>query len=76
LLDTPPEVAHARKREVPLEETVRQSEDYRRLLASLPNGHIVDGAQELDEVVADLRQLLLRHLACRTARRFGREAAQ
>ncbi|HLL90158.1 MAG TPA: polysaccharide biosynthesis C-terminal domain-containing protein [Tepidisphaeraceae bacterium] len=72
LLDAPPEVIQSRKQEVPFEETARQVDGYRRLLDGLPNGHVVNAARPLDEVVADVNGILLDHLAARTARRLKR----
>ncbi len=73
LLDAPPEVAQARKQEVPLAETARQRDAYRQLVAALPRGHVVDAAQDLDRVVADVNALVLRFLAARAARRWRKE---
>lgn len=73
LLDVPPEVAQARKQEVPFAETARQRDAYRALVASIPQGHVVDAAQELQDVVADVTDILLQHLEKRTARRWRKE---
>jgi hypothetical protein len=70
LLDAPAEVLQARKRDVSLEETVRQREAYRALLGTLANGHLVDAAQPLERVVRQVTDIILRHLGTRIRRRF------
>jgi thymidylate kinase len=70
LLDAPPEVLHARKREVSFEETTRQREAYLELVHQLPNGHVVDASKPVHEVVADAERIILDHVAARTARRL------
>jgi thymidylate kinase len=69
LLDAPAEVIHARKREVPLEETRRQRAAYRSLVEAMPGGMIVDAARPIEEVTAEVDRLILRFLATRVARR-------
>jgi thymidylate kinase len=71
LLDAPAEVLHARKLEVTLEETVRQREAYRKLVASLRNGHLVDAAQPIELVAAQVDAIVLDFLSRRTARRLA-----
>jgi thymidylate kinase len=73
LLDAPPEVIQSRKQEVVFQETARQCAAYRALVERMPNGHIVDAAQPLDKVVADVSNILIEFLAARTARRLGLE---
>jgi thymidylate kinase len=70
LLDAPPEVLHSRKREVPLEETARQREAYLELVQKLSAGHVVDASRPVHEVVAEVEQIVLDHLAARTTRRL------
>lgn len=70
LLDAPPEVIQARKSEVAPEETARQCQAYRSVVARLPQGRIVDAGQPLAAVVADVRDAVLGHLSKRTARRL------
>jgi thymidylate kinase len=72
VLDAPPEVLRARKQEVPVEETRRQREAYRKLAESLPNARIVDCARPLDAVVGDMTGHVLRCLRDRQARRMKR----
>ena len=71
LLDAPPEVLSARKQEVPFEEVVRQREEYLRLVRGMREGHVVDASRPLDEVVAEVEDIILGHMASRTARRMG-----
>jgi thymidylate kinase len=52
LLDASPEVVRKRKLEVTFAETARQQAAYRALVATLPNGYIIDASRPLDEVVA------------------------
>jgi thymidylate kinase len=73
LLDAPADVLHARKHEVPLEETARQREAYLELVQSLPCGHVVDASMPIHKVVADAEKIILDHLATRTARRLKLE---
>ncbi len=71
LLDAPAPIIQARKREVAPEETERQVHAYRDLVASLPNGYIVDAAQPVAAVVADVRDAILHCMSRRVARRLG-----
>ena len=71
LLDAPPEVVQARKKEVAFEETVRQREAYRQIVEATPNGHIIDATQPVAGVVADVERIIFTHMAQRTARRLG-----
>ena len=73
VLNAPPEVLQARKQEVSFEETVRQCRAYVSLGRALVNGHIVEANQIFERVAGDVTDLILRHLAVRTARRFGLE---
>jgi len=73
LLDAPPEVIQARKQELPFEETARQREAYLEVVAGLPNAHVVDASQSLDEVVDEAERIILDYMARRTARRLGLE---
>jgi thymidylate kinase len=74
LLDAPPAVLQARKREVPFAETARQRAAYRALVAALPQGRVVDAARPAEEVAAAVRAAVVARLAARTARQFGSEA--
>jgi thymidylate kinase len=71
LLDAPAGVLQARKHEVPFEESARQREAYIALMAAIGNAHVVDAARPLQHVVADVNDVILRHLALRVARRHG-----
>jgi thymidylate kinase len=71
LLDAPAEIFHARKQEVPIEETMRQQAAYRALVSRLPTGHVVDGAQEPAKVAADVVEIVVETMARRTGKRLG-----
>ena len=71
LLDAPAAVVQGRKREVPEEETRRQLVAYRALVSGLRNGHVVDAARPLREVVASVEDVVMRHLAGRAAQQLG-----
>jgi thymidylate kinase len=59
LLDAPPGVIHDRKREVALEELVRQRRTYLDLVNRMNNGHVVDAAEPLDDVTRRVGDLIL-----------------
>jgi len=71
LLDAPPEVIQARKRELTFEETTHQREMYLRVMEGSSNGHVVDASKPLDEVVDEVEMIILGYLADRTALRLG-----
>jgi thymidylate kinase len=71
LLDAPPEVLQARKREVTLDETRRQREAYRVLAARLPNAKIIDCTQSVEFVVRDIASHVLEYLERRQENRRG-----
>jgi thymidylate kinase len=68
LLDAPTELLQARKAEVPPAETQRQREAYGELIAQLPNGHRINAAQPLDQVVAEITGHTLKFLRERSSR--------
>lgn len=70
-LDADPEILQARKKEVSFEECTRQREAYRALAKKLPNGHVIDASQPLDDVVRDVQTIVLNFMAERTATRMG-----
>jgi thymidylate kinase len=70
VLDAPPEVIRARKRELPLEEIRRQRAAYRALVDTLPNGRLLDAARPIDRTLAEATEIALRSMAERTARRL------
>jgi thymidylate kinase len=69
LLDAPPEVLQSRKQEVAFAETARQRDAYLTFVGSQKNGHVVDAARPLAQVVGDVNDLILRYLTTRIARR-------
>lgn len=70
LLDLPAEVARSRKPEVPLEEARRLRQRYLDLTQSLPNAHVVNAARPLDEVVAEVEEIILTAQQKRTTARM------
>ncbi len=74
VLDAPAEVLQARKREVPLEESARQSEAYRQIAASpMVRGRaaLIDASLPLEDVVQECADRTLAVLARRTTDRLG-----
>lgn len=71
LLDAPAEVVHERKAELSMAELERQRAAYRELVASLPNGVVIDSNRPIDDVTADVAEVLLGYMEARTARRLG-----
>lgn len=69
LLDALAEVLQSRKQEVPLAETERQCRAYRVLVGGLPNGRIINAAQPVETVGADVNRAILDYMAERTRRR-------
>lgn len=70
LLDAPPEVLWRRKPELTQEESARQLDAYRRLLAAKPNARVIDACQPPEQVVADVCSEVFRRLEARTAERY------
>jgi thymidylate kinase len=62
LLDAPAEILQARKQEVPLEETERQRSAYRAFVQCQKDHAIVDAAQPLDKVIADVEHIVIESL--------------
>jgi thymidylate kinase len=71
LLDAPAEVLQARKQEVPFEETTRQRQAYLSLVGTIRNGHVVDAARPMEQVIGEVNDIILRQLTTRIAQRFG-----
>lgn len=75
LLDAPASVVAARKTEIPLAEIERQCLAYRRLVAGMRNGHIIDASRSPEEVAHRVEEIVIECLAARTARRLTLEAS-
>jgi thymidylate kinase len=73
LLDADPRIIWERKKEVALEETIRQRDGYRALIEPLAFARIVEASQPIEQVVAQVDRIVLDLLAARVARRFGVE---
>ena len=67
ILDAPVEVLFARKQEAPREQLARLREAYVHLAGELPNGHVVNAAAPLEQVVADVERIILDYVAARSA---------
>ncbi len=61
-LDAEAEILQARKAEVSFEECKRQREAYKELILKLPNGHVIDSSQNLDQVVDDIQSIVLEYM--------------
>lgn len=70
VLDAPPEVLQQRKQEVPFGETARQGDAYRRLAGQLRDVVLVDAAQSLNKVVADVTDAIVECMAERMRKRL------
>jgi thymidylate kinase len=71
LLDAPPEVLQSRKQEVPFEETARQRKEYLKLVRGMKNGVVIDASQDLNDVVAEVNEVIIDFMAKRTEKRHG-----
>ncbi|MCA6122029.1 hypothetical protein J6500_08975 [Bradyrhizobium sp. WSM 1704] len=69
LLDAPADVLHARKQELPFEQTVELMNRYRQLVRTLRNGYAVDASLPLRDVTAAVNDIILGTLS----RRFDAE---
>lgn len=65
LLNGPPEVLQARKRELTVEETARQCRDYLKLVTPMRNSHIADATKPHPQVVRGIADLLTAEMARR-----------
>ena len=70
LLDAPPEVISSRKQELSGDEVFRLREEYRAVVGSMPNGHIVDAAGSIEQVVSAIEHVVLHHMKQRTVQRM------
>jgi len=66
-------VLQSRKREVPLAETERQCRAYRALVERFSNGRVVNAAQPVEKVGADINRAILDFMVQRTQKRHGNE---
>ncbi len=62
LLNGPPEILQARKRELTVEETARQCRDYLELVKPMRNSHILDATQPFAQVVRTAAALVLQRM--------------
>ena len=75
LLDADPKIIWERKKEVALEETIRQRDEYRALIEPLKFSRIVEASQPIEKVVGEVDRIVLDLLANRVAKRFGLEGS-
>jgi thymidylate kinase len=73
LLDADPETIWARKKEVALEETIKQRDGYRAVVEPLKFSRLVEAAQPAAQVRSEVDRIILDHLAARVNQRFGLE---
>jgi thymidylate kinase len=71
LLDAPPDVLWARKREVPLEEVARQRAAYLEVARELRSAVVVNAAQPAEDVIHDALQAIAGYLGRRARKRLG-----
>jgi thymidylate kinase len=74
LLDAPPEVSDARRRDGQFRSASRLRPAYTALVHRLRAGHVVDASRPIEEVVAEVERVILRFLGQRTVRRLGGRA--
>lgn len=72
LLDAPAEVIQARKKEVAPEETRRQRQAYRDVVAGLPFARVIDASQPLESVVRQVERAIIEFLRGRVRRQRKR----
>jgi len=70
LLDAPAELLQARKQEVPAEETARQCAVYRAFIQRQKRYAIVDAAQSLEQVIADVERAIAGAILQKNTYRF------
>jgi thymidylate kinase len=68
LLDVPAEIVQQRKAEVSPAESERQRLAYQEMFRSLPNAFVVDAVSPVDEVVEELKTVILESLTIPTHR--------
>lgn len=71
VLNASPEILQARKQDVTMSESARQTEVYTELAGGMKNAVIVDASQPLDKVVAEVNIVIAKYMAERTGRRLG-----
>jgi thymidylate kinase len=70
VLDAPAETLHSRRADVQLEDLKRQREAWLGIAARTPASHVVDSERIIDDVSRDVEDLIIDHMATRTARRL------
>lgn len=70
ILDAQAPVLQSRKSEVPAAESGRQRQAYLYLAKQLPNAHVIDASQPMEQVARDTTAIVLNHMAERTRQRL------
>lgn len=60
LLDAPPEILQARKKEVSFQETCRQRKAYVNFLASKKNSSIIDASQSIKKIIKEIKPSIIK----------------
>ncbi len=71
LLDVPAEELFLRKAEVAVEESHRQRQAYHEFVGTLPNGHIIDNSEGLEETIQKVEAVVLNYMAIRAISSLG-----
>jgi len=71
LITAEPEVIHARKQEIGMDEIIRQLDVIQELSGKIPNAHVIRADQPLDQEVAQIEEIILGTLQRRLTRRTG-----
>lgn len=74
LLDADPQIIWARKKEVALEETIRQRDGYHAIVQPLRFAQLVEASLPIEQVRSEVDRIILDLLAARVNRRFRLEA--
>jgi thymidylate kinase len=74
LLDADPQIIWARKKEVALEETIKQRDGYRAIVEPLKFSRLVEASQPAEQVRSEVDRIILDQLAARVSKRFKLEA--
>lgn len=67
LLDAPAELVQKRKSEVLINETLRQKDEYLRLVRGFKNSVVIDASRPLNEVASEVARVIVDAMARRTA---------
>lgn len=68
VLDGPAEILYERKRELPIEEIQRQTQEYRKIAKNLKNAKLIDVNRPLESIVDEITSTVLLYKAKQVAR--------